>query len=1320
MPDAVYLGLHYTDLELIKWQTRAVSGPFRVANDATAYPINSANGLRNTPGDWTRITGNKTSWEGSGKASDRYTNYQKGALNAPLVKDDGSTAPLTAGAKIRDAAFYYLVTDNAVGKRNVLTELIAIINTKYAYTVNGVTTMLYAFDPTNTLRWHANLSDVSPWFVITEWLTKLLYAYDYCKSEAEDGEKSTILSWHAGFLQVTKRQMDHDLADLFVNRYGNDYTIQGSTTSSSSVAYRELHHISSDGVTPYDNNVYYGGKIGSVIANRYNNRRITINTYQVLGGIATGNQVYVDSGKRFFKETIRFAMLPGATANSDLPLSDFGRWVDHDGLDPNKGYNYCVSPGMYVVADALARKGDRELWDYATTLGTSIAQSGSSNSSDGVTVKSLNAYCKYMIALKRGTKLRYASATLTTDANRLIRGYSVALDRYTVLDIIYNLAYIYSRESIFYDSAARTGTGELALPPTAQSMGSNQPWEIGHFPGTLFMFGLPASWPVVHPTIGTVLLPQNLTVPALSNVLYTAGAVAFVPIASSGLTPSIAVTAGASLVSISGGLLSFKGVGSVTIVVSQGGNGTYAAATPVSRTFTISKATVVVSCNAAERRYNETEPPFSATYAGFKTGEDASVINTLPSFSTNAVLSSNAGSYTITASGAADDHYDFTYATAVLTVKKRELTVAITNANLNLLSGGLAVQLTYTVVDRILATPVAITPTFSRQSGTSATVTSGGLVTPDAAITGTTVVLMTTPTHVNYFQITNYVRNVVVTAVSKTAQAITGFAPTTPVTIGSGSVTLPGTGGASGNPVVYTSSDPTVFSCTGTNGATGTPVSVGSAVIYANQVGNASFEDAPQVQVTITVAKKALVIVIAGQARQYKQANPVFTFTVTGGFLSGETAADIDVQPTLNANDTTTSAPGTYVISGSGASDAKYSFTYDNGDLVISKADKTIDFGSLASHPVGDPPFLLSGAASSGEAVTYVSGTPSVASISGATATPVSAGSTLITASSAASTNYNAATPVAQTLVITAALPLPQFITLVPVGTNKKYGDAPFALHASVPSNLPVTIEVISGPATWNAGTGLLTLTGATDASTEEKVKIKASQAGNGTWAAAPDVYDEFPVAKADQFLTFPAFPNRSVGELFTAVVTASSGETVVLESGNAVLTKQSETSFLPATVGTAVLQATQAGNANYNAVTDSRTFEVVADASTEVSVLDGLRPWASKRRVTDANGNVYTEYQWYFSNVAANFEIRRMFLRSGNGLLKNVLRGAKFYRSVSGVKTLIPELTITGNTQFVVDRSLVTPVVSNDAFWVTSQQRLDAIDQLIVYAVIS
>jgi Domain of unknown function DUF11/Bacterial Ig-like domain (group 3)/Putative Ig domain len=90
--------------------------------------------------------------------------------------------------------------------------------------------------------------------------------------------------------------------------------------------------------------------------------------------------------------------------------------------------------------------------------------------------------------------------------------------------------------------------------------------------------------------------------------------------------------------------------------------------------------------------------------------------------------------------------------------------------------------------------------------------------------------------------------------VNLAAQSISFTAPGTGTV--SGSATLTATGGASGNPVVFTvdpSSGTGVCTVSGANGSTVNYAGAGSCVIDANQAGNATYTAAPQVTQTITV-----------------------------------------------------------------------------------------------------------------------------------------------------------------------------------------------------------------------------------------------------------------------------------------------------------------------------------------------------------------------------------------------------------------------------------------------------------------------------------
>lgn len=79
-----------------------------------------------------------------------------------------------------------------------------------------------------------------------------------------------------------------------------------------------------------------------------------------------------------------------------------------------------------------------------------------------------------------------------------------------------------------------------------------------------------------------------------------------------------------------------------------------------------------------------------------------------------------------------------------------------------------------------------------------------------------------------------------------------------------------------------------------------------------------------------------------------------------------------------------------------------------------------------------------------------------------------------------------------------------QVINFEPI-PNKLTTDAPFDLVAEATSGLEVTFEIVSGPATVSGNT--VTLTG-----DPGEVTVKASQAGNGTWDPAADVFVNFQV----------------------------------------------------------------------------------------------------------------------------------------------------------------------------------------------------------------
>jgi len=145
---------------------------------------------------------------------------------------------------------------------------------------------------------------------------------------------------------------------------------------------------------------------------------------------------------------------------------------------------------------------------------------------------------------------------------------------------------------------------------------------------------------------------------------------------------------------------------------------------------------------------------------------------------------------------------------------------------------------------------------------------------------------------------------------------------------------------------------------------------------------------------------------------------------------------------------------------------------------------------------------------------------------------------------------------------------------------TKKYGDAPFALSATVSSGLSMTYSSSNLTVATISGT---TLTIRTVGSSE----ITARQAGNATFAPAKYVRT-LTVAKGDQTIAFGVIPGKIFGDPdFSVSATASSGLSVSFASGNSAVATLSGNSVHITGAGFTTITASQAGNSLWNPATD-------------------------------------------------------------------------------------------------------------------------------------
>jgi hypothetical protein len=187
------------------------------------------------------------------------------------------------------------------------------------------------------------------------------------------------------------------------------------------------------------------------------------------------------------------------------------------------------------------------------------------------------------------------------------------------------------------------------------------------------------------------------------------------------------------------------------------------------------------------------------------------------------------------------------------------------------------------------------------------------------------------------------------------------------------------------------------------------------------------------------------------------------------------------------------------------------------------------------------------------------------------------------------STNCNT-TVDAQVLTITQAGAIPNFqsITFLLPG-NAVYGSGPIALLAAASSALPVSF-FSSTQAACTTSTGTVTLlSGGT-------CTIVASQPGNADYGAATPVTRSFLITASPQTITFalPANTTLGLGPVQISAAASSGLPLTFLSGTTGVCTVSGATVTLIGT-GTCSITALQGGNLNYQSAQVTRSFEVGA-----------------------------------------------------------------------------------------------------------------------------
>lgn len=682
----------------------------------------------------------------------------------------------------------------------------------------------------------------------------------------------------------------------------------------------------------------------------------------------------------------------------------------------------------------------------------------------------------------------------------------------------------------------------------------------------------------------------------------------------SGNPVTFAVTSGPASLG-AGNVLTFSGAGSVSVTASQAGNANYLPATPVTRTFEVTKATATVILNSLAQTYDG-----SPRSAGASTTPSGLDVDILYEGSPDAPV--NAGSYSVVAT-INEPLYQGT-ATGTLVVAKATQTInfptisnQLANASVNLTAtgGGSGNPVTY-VVDfgpaeigpgNVLtftgAGPVSITatqaggmnhlaaPDVTRSfvvSKAPATVALGGFAqtydgTPKPVSATTTPAGLAVeftyngasaaPSAAGSYDVVATINDPIYAGnasgtlvVAKAAQSIT-FAPIADQTANA-TVNLSATGGGSTSPVVFAVlSGPAVLGGGGVLSFTGP----GEVQIEASQAGDANHLAASPVTRTFQVAKAMATVTLDSLTQTY-DGDPKTVGVVT-------VPASLPVVVTYDGQPSAPSAAGSFAVVAT-IDDPIYQGTA-TGNLVIEKAAQTITFNPIPDQLATATVSLTATGGASGNAVTFsVTSGPATIGV-GNVLSFTGAGQVTITASQAGNDNYLAAPSVVRVFNVSKSV-----ATIQVAGLNQTYDGNPKAVTTTTtPAGLSV-VTTYDGDSQAPVDAGGYAVVATIDDPLYQGSVVRA-----------------FTIAKAPQSISFAPIPNQ----LATASVNLSatgggSGNAVTFEvtTGPGVIGAGNVLTFTGA--GAVSITASQAGDDNHLAAADvTRTFTVAKAAATVV-----------------------------------------------------------------------------------------------------------------------
>ena len=336
----------------------------------------------------------------------------------------------------------------------------------------------------------------------------------------------------------------------------------------------------------------------------------------------------------------------------------------------------------------------------------------------------------------------------------------------------------------------------------------------------------------------------------------------------------------------------------------------------------------------------------------------------------------------------------------------------------------------------------------------------------------------------------------------------------------------------------------------------------------------------------------------AGSDQSAIAAGTTVTLSGSGTDADGEIAAYLWTQTSGTSVSLVNANTATATFTAPSASKLEFTLTVvdnvDNrhSDSVTILIDTAIDAGADVTKTFGDAPYTQAATGGGSSALSYGSSDSNVATVDSAgKVTIVGAGTATITATNEVS-GSDVAVSDSYVLTVNKAV---QAALNAGADVIKAFGDVPFTQAASGGSGSGSVTYASSAEAVVTVdNTGKVTIVGAGSAT------VTATKAADGNYTVSSDSYS-VTVGKAVQAtLTAGADVTKTFGDAaFTQAATGGSGTGgVSYTSSNASVASVTAAGTVTVVApGTAVITATKAGDANYNATTDSYDLTVAKAA---------------------------------------------------------------------------------------------------------------------------